>query len=58
LGAHLARAELRIALEEWHRRIPDYVVFDGGELPSSGFDSLYGTGTSIPMLDSLPLVWK
>ncbi|GAA3152489.1 cytochrome P450 [Kribbella aluminosa] len=58
LGAHLARTELRIALEEWHRRIPDYVVPDGVELPSSGFDALYGVGTSVPMLDSLPLVWK
>ena len=58
LGAHLARTELKIALEEWHRRIPDYVVPDGAELPSSGFDSLYGSGTSVPMLDSLPLGWK
>ncbi len=24
LGSHLARRELRIALQEWHRRIPDY----------------------------------
>jgi cytochrome P450 len=24
LGSHLARRELRIALREWHRRIPDY----------------------------------
>jgi hypothetical protein len=31
LGSHLARVELRIALEELHRRIPDYLV-DAGEL--------------------------
>ena len=24
LGAHLARGEMVIAVEEWHRRIPDY----------------------------------
>jgi cytochrome P450 len=28
LGSHLARMELRIALEEWHKRIPDYEVVD------------------------------
>jgi cytochrome P450 len=26
LGSHLARRELRIALQEWHRRIPDYTL--------------------------------
>jgi len=26
LGAHLARMEMRVALEDWHRRIPDYQV--------------------------------
>ena len=26
LGSHLARVELRVALREWHRRIPDYRV--------------------------------
>ena len=26
LGSHLARMELRVALEEWHLRIPDYFV--------------------------------
>jgi cytochrome P450 len=26
LGAHLARIELRAALQEWHERIPDYTV--------------------------------
>jgi len=32
LGAHLARVELRVALREWHRRIPDYRVKPGVEL--------------------------
>ena len=32
LGAHLARLELRIALEELHARIPDYRVVGGSEL--------------------------
>jgi cytochrome P450 len=26
LGSHLARLELRLILEEWHRRIPDYTL--------------------------------
>ena len=29
LGSHLARQELRVALREWHRRIPDYQLPDG-----------------------------
>jgi len=28
IGAHLARLELRIALEEWHKRLPEYTVQD------------------------------
>jgi cytochrome P450 len=32
LGSHLARQELRIALREWHRRIPEYSVADGHTL--------------------------
>jgi cytochrome P450 len=29
LGSHLARLEMRVALEELHRRLPDYAVKDG-----------------------------
>jgi cytochrome P450 len=32
LGSHLARLELRIALREWHRRIPEYRTKPGVEL--------------------------
>ncbi len=32
LGSHLARMELRVALREWHRRIPDYSIAPGAEL--------------------------
>lgn len=35
LGAHLARLELRVALEEFHRRIPDYRIAEGVELSFS-----------------------
>lgn len=35
LGSHLARFELRIALEEWHRRIADYHVVPGVHLEYS-----------------------
>ena len=26
LGSHLARLELRVALREWHKRIPEYEI--------------------------------
>lgn len=32
LGSHLARAELRAALDQFHRRIPDYWIADGDEV--------------------------
>lgn len=31
LGSHLARRELRVTLQEWHRRIPDYRIKEGHE---------------------------
>jgi cytochrome P450 len=36
VGAALARRELRVALEEWHRRIPDYRVPDGFDVIEHG----------------------
>jgi cytochrome P450 len=32
LGSHLARLELRVAMREWHRRIPEYRIAEGAEL--------------------------
>jgi cytochrome P450 len=32
LGSHLARRELRVALSEWHRRIPEYGLSPGYEV--------------------------
>lgn len=49
LGSHLARLELRVALEEWHRRIPDYRI-KPGETPR------YSPG--IREVLYLPLVWE
>ena len=48
LGSHLARMELRVALEAWHRRIPDYAI-KPGETPR------YSSG--IREVQYLPIVW-
>jgi cytochrome P450 len=41
LGSHLARMELRVALREWHKRIPEYEVEPGHELVyTSGIRSI------------------
>ena len=32
LGSHLARLELRVALREWHNRIPEYYIEQGHTL--------------------------
>ncbi|MBW2500295.1 MAG: cytochrome P450 [Deltaproteobacteria bacterium] len=48
LGSHLARMELSVAMEEWHKRIPDYRVAEG-EQPR------YSAG--IREVNYLPLVW-
>lgn len=48
LGSHLARMELRVALEEWHRAIPEYRLRHGVEL-------LYSSG--LRAVENLELVW-
>jgi cytochrome P450 len=49
LGSHLARMELRVALEAFHRRIPDYRIKPGVELEYSG-------NPRTPL--NLELVWR
>jgi cytochrome P450 len=48
LGSHLARLELRVALREWHRRIPEYHLAPGTELVYS---------PALRQIDRLPLVF-
>lgn len=48
LGMHFARSELIIALQVWHRRIPDYRLTPGVELIERG---------GLLALRSLPLEW-
>jgi cytochrome P450 len=36
LGSHLARQELRVAVREWHRRIPEYALVEGHTLSYTG----------------------
>jgi cytochrome P450 len=48
LGSHLARMELRVALREFHRRIPDYEIPPGTELSYTG---------GLRSVESLPLTF-
>ena len=47
LGSHLARREMKIALEEWHTRFPEYRLADDADIKEHG--GMYG-------IDTLPLV--
>lgn len=49
LGSHLARAELQIIIEEWHKRIPDY------RIPPT--EVVEDRPQSVSGLVSLPLEW-
>ncbi|WP_181311742.1 cytochrome P450 [Nocardioides campestrisoli] len=49
LGMHLARLELKVVMEEWHKRIPEYRIPEGTELRERG-----GQLT----MTSLPLEWE
>ncbi|OBJ53499.1 cytochrome P450 [Mycobacterium asiaticum] len=48
LGSHLARMELRVALREFHRRIPDYEIPTGTELKYTA---------ALRSVESLPLTF-
>ena len=50
IGSHLARVEIRIFLEEWIKRIPDFVIDAPGDIEARG-----GTVWS-PV--ALPLAWN
>lgn len=50
LGSHLARRELIVAVEEWHKHIPEYSVPYGAEVIEHSGNGVYG-------IDRLPLRW-
>ncbi len=49
LGSHLARMELRVGLEEWHKRVPSYEL-------KPGITPEYTMG--LRSVDNLELVWR
>ena len=51
VGSHLARLELRVAMEEWHRRIPEYTIPPATDLGLR-------VGLFVTSLERLPLQWE
>ena len=49
IGSHLARRELKIALEEWFKRIPDFAIEPGAVIPAHA-GAVWG-------IENLPLYW-
>jgi cytochrome P450 len=49
IGSHLARRELKIAIEEWLARVPDFSVREGAIMPAHA-GGVWG-------IENLPLVW-
>ena len=49
-GMHLARLEMRVTIEEWLARIPDFEVAAGAEVRFKG--------GIVGVVQALPLVWK
>lgn len=49
LGSHLARTELEVVIEEWHKVIPDYRIPDTA--------AVNDRPSSVSGLESLPLEW-
>lgn len=49
IGSHLARAELQVFIEEWHRLIPEYRVADPA--------GIHTHGGTVMGIDQLPLAW-
>jgi cytochrome P450 len=49
VGMHLARAEMRIFLQEWVKRIPDFEIPPGASAPS--------ISASVNAVKALPLAW-
>jgi cytochrome P450 len=51
VGSHLARLELKVAIEEWHRLIPDYAITPDADLGLR-------VGMFVTSLQHVPLRWE